>query len=326
LTLLEGNTPLIRSVAIARDLPGAELWFKWEGVNPTGSFKDRGMVVAVAKAAEAGAPGVICASTGNTAASASAYAARAGLRCVVVLPEGAMAAAKVAQARVYGAVVATMPGRFDDALDLVRACATSGEFVLVNSVNPHRLEGQKTAAFETLEALGHAPDVVALPIGNAGNMTAYWRGFCESLPSDHRPRMWGFQAEGAAPIVRGHRVAEPQTVATAIRIGNPASWQGALAAAAESGGRIAQVTDEEILNAQSRLAAEEGLFVEPASAVAVAGLLRCAREGTSVRGTVVAVLTGHGLKEPGSAEPATRPVRIEPTVEAVAALLDSAGT
>jgi threonine synthase len=326
LSLLEGNTPLIRSASIERDMRGVELWFKYEGGNPTGSFKDRGMVVAVAKAVEAGAQGVICASTGNTAASAAAYAARAGLRCIVVLPEETVAAGKLAQARMHGAIVATVPGGFDDALELVRACAGSGELALVNSVNPHRLEGQKTAAFEILDALGRTPDIVALPVGNAGNITAYWRGFCESLPSDHRPRMWGFQAEGAAPIVRGFPVTDPQTVATAIRIGNPASWQGALQAAAESGGRIAEVTDEGILDAQSRLAAEEGLFVEPASAAPIAGLLRLAREGVSVRGTIVAVLTGHGLKDPESAERAAPPVRIGPTVEAIRALLESAGT
>ncbi|MDR5683719.1 MAG: threonine synthase [Armatimonadota bacterium] len=326
LTLLEGNTPLVRSVSMGRDLPGAELWFKCEGLNPTGSFKDRGMVVAVAKGAEAGSRGVICASTGNTAASAAAYAARAGLQCIVVLPEGTVAAGKLAQARMHGATVATIPGGFDQALELVREAAPRGNLTLVNSVNPYRIEGQKTAAFEIHRALGRAPDVVALPVGNAGNITAYWRGFCEILPPGDRPRMWGFQAEGAAPIVRGHPVDAPQTVATAIRIGRPASWQGALTAAAESGGLIAEVSDGEILDAQSRLAREEGLFVEPASAASVAGLLRTMREGVRVEGTVVAVLTGHGLKDPASAERGAQPIRVAPTVEAILGLLALAKT
>jgi threonine synthase len=319
-TLLEGNTPLVPSVSIGPAL-GVDLFFKWEGANPTGSFKDRGMVVAVARALEAGARGVICASTGNTAASAAAYAARAGLRCVVLLPEGAVAAGKLAQARMHGARVALVPGGFDGALDLVRRSAQSLGLAVVNSINPDRLEGQKTAAFEILDALQRAPDIVALPVGNAGNITAYWRGFCEVLP-EGRPALWGFQAEGAAPLVRGHPIAEPKTIATAIRIGNPASWQGALGAVRESGGRIAAVSDDEILSSQRRLAVEEGLFVEPASAAAVAGLLRAAAEGFLPRGAlVVAVLTGHGLKDPDVAERAPQPVRIEPTVDAVASLL-----
>jgi len=319
-TLLEGNTPLVPSVSIGPSL-GVELFFKWEGANPTGSFKDRGMVVAVARALEAGARGVICASTGNTAASAAAYAARAGLRCVVLLPEGAVAAGKLAQARMHGAWVALVPGGFDRALDLVRRSAQSLGLAVVNSINPDRLEGQKTAAFEILDALPRAPDIVALPVGNAGNITAYWRGFCEVLPQG-RPALWGFQAEGAAPLVRGHPITEPKTVATAIRIGNPASWQGALGAVRESGGRIGAVSDDEILSSQRRLATEEGLFAEPASAAAVAGLLRAAREGLLPRGPlVVAVLTGHGLKDPDVAERAPQPVRIEPTVDAVASLL-----
>ncbi len=321
LTLLEGNTPLIPSTAIGPKL-GIRLYFKWEGANPTGSFKDRGMVVAVAKAMEAGARGVICASTGNTAASAAAYAARAGLRCVVLLPEGAVAGGKLAQARMHGAQVAFVPGGFDLALRLVRTCAETLPLAVVNSINPHRLEGQKTAAFEILQALPAPPDIVALPVGNAGNLTAYWRGFCEA-GIEPLPAMWGFQAEGAAPLVLGHPVANPRTVASAIRIGNPASWQGAVTAVRESGGRIAAVSDEEILLAQQRLAAEEGLFVEPASAAAVAGLLRAAQEGVLRAGSVVvAVLTGHGLKDPDVAERAQAPVRIAPTVEAVASLLD----
>lgn len=321
LSLREGNTPLVPSVSIARDLPDVELYFKWEGANPTGSFKDRGMVVAVAKAAEAGARAVVCASTGNTAASAAAYAARAGLRCLVVLPEGSVATGKLAQARVHGAVVASVPCSFDQALQLVREASERLHIALVNSLNPYRLEGQKTAAFEILDQLGEPPEAVVLPVGNAGNITAYWRGFCEALPSHQRPRMWGVQAEGAAPIVVGRPVEHPQTVASAIRIGKPASWEGAVRAASESGGRILAVSDEEILHAQARLAREEGLFVEPASAASVAGLLRLAREGVGIRGTVVAVLTGHGLKDPSTADRAPQPVHVEPTVEALASLL-----
>ncbi|MER3455337.1 MAG: threonine synthase [candidate division GAL15 bacterium] len=321
LSLQEGNTPLVPSVSIGRELAEAELYFKWEGANPTGSFKDRGMVVAVAKAVESGACAVVCASTGNTAASAAAYAARAGLRCLVVLPEGSVATGKLAQARVHGAVVASVPCSFDRALQLVREASERLSVALVNSVNPYRLEGQKTAAFEILEQLGRPPNAVVLPVGNAGNITAYWRGFCEGLEPASRPRLWGVQAAGAAPLVLGSPVDHPQTVASAIRIGRPASWEGALQAAAESGGRILAVTDEEILEAQARLAREEGLFVEPASAASVAGLLRLVREGVQIRGTVVAVLTGHGLKDPTSADRAPPPVQVEPTVEALDDLL-----
>lgn len=321
LTLREGNTPLVPSASIGRELGDAELYFKWEGANPTGSFKDRGMVVAVAKALEAGARGVVCASTGNTAASAAAYAARAGLRCVVVLPEGGVASGKLAQARMHGAVVASVACSFDAALRLVREASERLDLALVNSLNPYRLEGQKTAAFEILDQLGEPPRDVVLPVGNAGNITAYWRGFCEALQPRRRPRMWGVQAEGAAPIVLGRPVERPQTVASAIRIGRPASWEGAVRAATESSGRILAVSDEEILLAQARLASEEGLFVEPASAASVAGLLRLAREGMRWEGPVVAVLTGHGLKDPATAERAPQPVQIDPTVEALAALL-----
>ncbi len=321
LSLREGNTPLVPSVSIGRELPQAQLFFKWEGANPTGSFKDRGMVVAVAKAVESGARAVVCASTGNTAASAAAYAGRAGLRCLVVLPEGAVATGKLAQARMHGAVVASVACSFDAALRLVREASEQLGLALVNSLNPYRLEGQKTAAFEILRQLEAPPDAVVLPVGNAGNITAYWRGFCEALPPARRPRMWGVQAEGAAPLVLGRPVERPQTVATAIRIGRPASWEGAVRAAAESRGRILAVSDEEILRAQARLAQEEGLFVEPASAASVAGLLRLVREGVSLRGTVVAVLTGHGLKDPSAAERAPEPVPVEPTVEALARLI-----
>ncbi|MBM3450383.1 MAG: threonine synthase [Armatimonadetes bacterium] len=321
LTLLEGGTPLIPAAALAREFPGATLYYKWEGANPTGSFKDRGMVVAVAKAAEAGAPGVVCASTGNTSASAAAYAARCGLRCVVILPEGKVAAGKLAQARMHGAVVAMIPGNFDDALRLARETSDALGLALVNSFNPYRLEGQKTAAFEIADALGGPPDILALPVGNAGNISAYWRGFVELANGGARPRLWGFQAAGAAPFVRGAPISDPETIATAIRIGRPASWDTAQRALAESGGRVAAVSDDEILFAQRRLAAEEGIFTEPASATCIAGLLRARQDGHPVTGHVVAVLTGHGLKDPAVADHTPPPVRIEATVDGVAALL-----
>jgi threonine synthase len=242
---------------------------------------------------------------------------------VVILPQGAVAAGKLAQARMHGAVVAMIPGNFDDALALARACADALGLALVNSLNPHRLEGQKTAAFEIVDALGGAPDILALPVGNAGNISAYWRGFTEIAPAGPRPRLWGFQAAGAAPFVRGAPVEHPETIATAIRIGRPASWASARRALAESGGRIDAVTDEEILAAQRRLAKEEGIFTEPASATSVAGLLRARRDGIDVSGPVVAVLTGHGLKDPASADGAPGPIRIAATVEDVARLLEA---
>lgn len=289
----------------------AEVWLKVEGQNPTGSFKDRGMVVAVAKAMEEGARAVLCASTGNTAASAAAYAARARLRCIVLLPEGQVAAGKLLQAQVCGARVFSIDGSFDETLALARALAGEGVATLVNSVNPHRLEGQKTAAFEICEALGDAPDALSIPVGNAGNITAYWEGFVEAQGagmSRSRPRMWGFQAEGAAPLVEGRIVERPRTVATAIRIGNPASWQGAIRARDESGGAIEAVSDEDILAAYALLAQSLGIFCEPASAAAVAGLLKRAATG-DVDGAerVVCVLTGSGLKDPETARGFTRP-------------------
>jgi threonine synthase len=300
LTLGEGDTPLVAAPSLARDVGCAELWLKFEGQNPTGSFKDRGMVVAVAKAMEGGMRSAVCASTGNTSASAAAYCAAAGIACNVVVPEGKVALGKMAQAVAHGARIVVLRGNFDAALVRVREVAARRGIALLNSVNPHRIEGQKTAAFEVVEELGRAPDVLALPVGNAGNITAYWRGFTEL--GGQRPVLLGFQAAGAAPLVSGSPVAEPETVATAIRIGNPASWKTALAAQRESSGLFAAVTDAEILAASRRLSREAGVFCEPASAAPVAGLLRLAREKTDFSGRiVVAVLTGHGLKDPQSA-------------------------
>ncbi len=324
ITLGEGGTPLLRARWLERETAIDEVWLKVEGQNPTGSFKDRGMVVAVAKAVEEGARAVLCASTGNTAASAAAYAARAGLACTVVLPAGQVALGKLAQAIVFGAKVVAVRGSFDAALAVVRDLAASGEATLVNSVNPHRIEGQKTAAFEVCEALGDAPDALFIPVGNAGNITAYWKGFVEAAAaglSRSRPKLYGFQAEGAAPIVRGAPVEEPRTVATAIRIGNPASWRSAVRARDESGGAIEAVGDDEILAAYRDLARREGVFCEPASAASVAGLRKRAAAG-GARGPrrVVCVLTGNGLKDPDSARAAAGGlVEVEATAEAVLA-------
>jgi threonine synthase len=328
LTLGEGNTPLVRAPALERETGVPEIWLKVEGQNPTGSFKDRGMVVAVAKALEDGARMVLCASTGNTAASAAAYAARAGMSCTVVLPAGQVAAGKLAQAIAHGAQVVAVRGSFDAALTVVRALADQGEAALVNSVNPHRLDGQKTAAFEICEALGDAPDALFIPVGNAGNITAYWRGFVEAARTGlarQRPRMYGYQAEGAAPIVRGAPVADPETVATAIRIGNPASWRGAVAARDESGGAIDAVSDAEILDAYSFLARCEGVFAEPASAAAIAGLRKRVRGG-GLRSAkrVVCVLTGNGMKDPERARSLAGEIaEVEATPDAVRAALRS---
>ena len=300
-TLFEGNTPLIPSSSISKRI-GANVYFKYEGLNPTGSFKDRGMVMAVAKAIESGSKAIMCASTGNTSASAAAYAARCGLRCLVLIPEGKIALGKLAQALFYGANVIAVQGNFDVALGLVRKITAEHPITLVNSLNPYRIEGQKTAAFEVCDALGCPPDYLSIPVGNAGNITAYWRGFREyaEIGKIHKlPKMIGFQAEGAAPIVKGHIVENPETVATAIRIGNPASWNTAVEAARDSGGFIDSVTDAEILSAQRLLAQEEGIFAEPASAASLAGVLKYAKKGLfSPRDTVVCVLTGHGLKDP----------------------------
>ncbi|MEE9285894.1 MAG: threonine synthase [Dehalococcoidia bacterium] len=304
-SLGEGATPLVRSENLEQECHCRELYFKLEGCNPTGSFKDRGMVVAVAKAMEAGSDTIICASTGNTSASAAAYAARCNLRCVVLVPKGDVALGKLAQAMAYGARVVTIDGSFDQALDIVRKLAERHPVTLVNSVNPHRIEGQKTASFEIVDVLGDAPDLLCIPVGNAGNITAYWKGFKEyhqAGKAAKRPRMMGFQAEGAAPIVRGHPVQFPKTVASAIRIGNPASWQSAVRASDESGGAIDIVSDAEIVDAYKRLAQQEGIFAEPASAASVAGLLKLARNGVPLADkVVVCVVTGTGLKDPETA-------------------------
>ncbi len=296
-TLLEGATPLLEAPKLSERV-GARVLLKYEGLNPTGSFKDRGMTMAITKALEDGAKAVVCASTGNTSASAAAYASRAGLACVVLIPEGHIALGKLAQALIHGARVLQVRGNFDVALDIVRELGDRAPVTVVNSVNDHRIEGQKTASFEIVDALGDAPDVHCIPVGNAGNITAYWRGYCQYREAGHAtklPRMLGFQAAGAAPIVEGHVIEEPETIATAIRIGNPASWYGATAAATESGGGITAVTDEEILEAYRFLASTESVFCEPASAASVAGLLKSEVPAGS---TVVCVLTGHGLKDP----------------------------
>ena len=304
ISLGEGGTPLVRSVALAALCGLDELWFKLEMCNPTGSFKDRGMVVAVAKAVEDGAKAIMCASTGNTSASAAAYAARCGIASYVLVPGGKVAAGKLAQAIAFGTRIIEVAGNFDEALQAARELTAKHPVALVNSVNPFRIEGQKTAAYEICDELGDAPEVLAIPVGNAGNITAYWKGFGEcaerGLATLH-PRMYGFQAAGAAPIVLGARVAEPHTIATAIRIGNPASWKGAIAARDESGGLIEAVEDEEILEAYGLLASKEGLFCEPASAASVAGLLKLGRAGRLRGGRAVAVLTGNGLKDPETA-------------------------
>jgi len=300
-TLGEGDTPLLAAPKLSERV-GADLYLKFEGMNPTASFKDRGMTVALSRAVAAGSQACVCASTGNTAASAAAYAARAGISCFVVVPVGKIALGKAVQVLAHGARIVQIEGNFDAALKLSRLAAEElGDVALVNSVNPDRIEGQKTAAFEVSEALGRPPDALALPVGNAGNITAYWKGFKEWREAgfaDSAPRMLGFQAEGAAPLVAGHDFENPETVASAIRIGAPASKRGALNAVRESGGLIESVTDEEILQAQSMLATLEGVFCEPASAAGVAGLLKLAREGRGPEGTVVSVLTGHGLKDP----------------------------
>jgi threonine synthase len=297
ITLGEGATPLLPAPRLS-DRVGARVYLKFEGANPTGSFKDRGMTLAISKAAEQEVKAVICASTGNTSASAAAYAARAGLTCAVLIPQGHIALGKLAQALIHGARVLQVRGNFDDALEIVRSYGRQAAFTVVNSVNPFRIEGQKTAAFEVVDDLGDAPDVHCIPVGNAGNITAYWKGYLEYREagrSSKLPAMLGFQAAGAAPIVEGHPVEEPETVATAIRIGRPASWYGATAAASESGGAIAAVTDTEILDAYRFLASTESVFCEPASAASVAGLLKL---GVPSGSTVVCVLTGHGLKDP----------------------------
>jgi threonine synthase len=306
ITLLEGNTPLIPVPNFVAAIGGRfDLYLKYEAMNPTCSFKDRGMTLAISKAKERGAKVVVCASTGNTSASAAAYAARAGLKCVVLLPKGKIAHGKLAQALLYGATTVSLEANFDTALKIVRELGETGLVEVVNSVNPVRIEGQKTAAFEICDALGDAPDFHFLPVGNAGNITAYWKGFKEyhaAEQTDTLPRMMGWQAAGAAPIVLGHPVEHPETVATAIRIGNPASWQGAVAAARESEGSIRSVTDDEILHAYKLLARTEGVMVEPACAAPLAGLIRCVAAGEIPEGSLLtATMTGHGLKDPDTA-------------------------
>jgi threonine synthase len=296
-TLLEGGTPLVPAPRLSERV-NAEVWLKVEGANPTGSFKDRGMTMAISMAVEEGAKAVVCASTGNTSASAAAYASRAGLACVVLIPDGHIALGKLAQALMHGARVLQVRGNFDQLLTIVRDLPNHAPITVVNSVNPHRIEGQKTGAFEIVDVLGDAPDVHCIPVGNAGNISAYWKGYIqykEAGKSTQLPRMCGFQAAGAAPIVLGHPVENPETIATAIRIGNPASWYSATAAASESGGSISAVTDDEIMDAYTFLAKEESVFCEAASSASVAGLLKL---GVPAGSKVVCVLTGHGLKDP----------------------------
>jgi threonine synthase len=327
ITLHEGNTDLV----CARHLPkhlglDVSIHFKFEGLNPTGSFKDRGMTMAVSKAVEKGAKAVLCASTGNTSASAAAYAARAGLTCAVIIPEGKIALGKLAQALMHGARVIQVKGNFDKALAIVREVAQSSAVAVVNSINPDRIEGQKTAAFEVIDALGDAPDIHCIPVGNAGNITAYWKGYKEYKAhgrSTQLPKMWGFQASGAAPIVHNTVEENPETIATAIRIGNPASRAGAIAARDESGGLIDEVTDEEILEAYHFLAMREGIFGEPASAASVAGLIKCAKKGLVKPGQrIVCVITGHGLKDPDTATRQQKlPPAVKPTLEEVVKVL-----
>lgn len=320
-TLGEGGTPLVYACTVS-EITRCEVWLKFEGSNPTGSFKDRGMTMAISKAAEAGAKAVICASTGNTSASASAYAAKASMTSGVLIPQGKIAMGKLAQAVIHGAKILQIEGNFDQCLVVARELADSYPIELVNSVNPVRIEGQKTAAFEIVDSLGFAPDIHCLPVGNAGNVTAYWRGYreyhAEGLSA--LPRMWGFQAAGAAPLVHGEPVANPETIATAIRIGNPASWDQAISAREESGGLIDMVTDEQILSAYRLLAEREGLFCEPSSAASVAGLLLMSQSGRLDPGQrIVCTLTGNGLKDPQWAlSSATEPTVIAPNASAAA--------
>lgn len=328
ITLGEGNTPLIRAARLAKRIaPGIDLYLKYEGVNPTGSFKDRGMTMAISKALENGAKAVMCASTGNTSASAAAYGARAGLSVYVLIPAGKIALGKLSQAIMHQATVIQVEGNFDQALTIVKELSATYPVELVNSINPFRIEGQKTAAMEVCDQLGDAPSLHILPVGNAGNITAYWKGYTEYRAANQItrvPRMIGFQAAGAAPIVLGKVVEDPQTVATAIRIGNPASWQAALKAVQESSGLVDMVTDEEILAAYALVAAEEGVFCEPASAASVAGAIRMSRAGSLREGdTVVCTLTGHGLKDADTAiSVSRRPQTVKATRDEVARLLN----
>jgi len=332
ISLKEGNTPLIYASHISSIIgDGVEVYLKYEGLNPTGSFKDRGMTVAISKALEAGSKVVMCASTGNTSASAACYSAKANIKCVVLIPEGAIALGKLSQALIHGAKVIAIKGNFDDAFNLVREITAKHKITLVNSINPYRIEGQKTGSFEICDSLGDAPDFHAIPVGNAGNITAYWKGYKEykdAGKSKKLPKMLGFQAEGAAPIVLGHPVKDPKTIATAIKIGNPASWKQAEAARDESKGLIGTVSDDEILHAYKLLAAREGVFVEPASAASVAGILKLAKKGFfreesgkgrgSSKMKIVCILTGHGLKDPDRAIASVdKPKVLEPKMDLV---------
>jgi threonine synthase len=328
ISLREGGTPLVYACVLSERL-GVEVWLKYDGANPTGSFKDRGMTMAISKAAEAGAKAVICASTGNTSASAAAYASKAGMTCAVLVPQGKIAMGKLAQAIVHGARLLQVEGNFDDCLELARKLAVDYPVELVNSVNPARIEGQKTAAFEIVDQLGRAPDIHCLPVGNAGNITAYWKGYSEYAAdgvATSRPRMWGFQAAGAAPLVSGEPVLHPETIATAIRIGNPASWDSAIEARDVSGGLIDAVTDDEILAAYHFVAREEALFCEPASAASVAGLIKMHAAGLLDPGqVVVCTLTGNGLKDTQWAlDSAAEPVVVPVDAGAVAGALELA--
>ncbi len=321
-SLSEGNTPLIPLTNISQSMPGLELFAKYEGANPTGSFKDRGMTLAVSKAKEAGSRAVICASTGNTSASAAAYAARAGMRCVVLIPEGKIALGKLSQALHYGAKVIAIHGNFDEALAIAREIVKEHPLTLVNSVNPFRIDGQQTAAWELIEQLGAAPDFLAIPVGNAGNISAYWKGFKAAAARqeiDQLPKMIGFEAWGSAAIVRGAPIAHPETIATAIRIGNPASWQTAVAAQQESGGTIDAVTDEEIMGAYRLLGQTEGIFCEPGSAASLAGVRKLYAQGYFAKpARIVCVLTGNGLKDPDNAIAGhPQPLSVAATKEAI---------
>ena len=323
ISLSEGNTPLIYACHLSEMFgKGFEVYLKYEGLNPTGSFKDRGMTVAISKAIEEGSKAVMCASTGNTSASAAAYSARAGLKCIVIIPEGSIALGKLSQAMIHGAKVIAVKGNFDDCFNLVKEITEKYKITLVNSINPYRIEGQKTGSFEICDALGEAPDFHAIPVGNAGNITAYWKGYKEYKKCGHSkmtPRMLGFQAAGSAPIVLGHPVKDPHTIATAIKIGNPASWKQAEAARDESGGLIDMVTDDEILDAYKLLAVKEGVFVEPASAASVAGIIKLSKKGYFKKAArIVCVLTGHGLKDPDRAiETVEKPKIVEAKLETV---------
>ena len=322
-TFYEGNTPLLYAKHVS-EMTRSKVYLKYEGANPTGSFKDRGMCMAIAKALERNCKAVICASTGNTSASAAAFAARAGIDCIVIIPKGKIALGKLSQALMHGARVFEVDGNFDQALELVKEIGEKYNVEIVNSINPFRIEGQKTGAFEVCNQLNAVPDFHAIPVGNAGNITAYWKGYKEYYGAKQitsLPKMIGFQAEGAAPIVRGHPIPNPETIATAIRIGNPASWKGAVAAAEESGGSISIVTDQEIVEAYKLVASQEGLFIEPASAASVAGTIKLAKAGKIPDGsTVVCILTGHGLKDPDNAilfgsKPTFIPCRAEEVIK-----------